>query len=211
MCQHCQKPPCAAGAPEGAVYIRDDGIVILDPEKSKGRSDIAEKCPYGAVSWNEETGLSQKCNMCAHMLDSGEKTTRCAESCPTKALYFGDLDDPESEIAKYVAMRGDFTRLMPELGSEPAVLYRELPAPFITGEVLLADKPDECCPGAVVRCAAKDGTIQETVTDFLGDFQFKGLKKGGEYIVTAAFPGYKTHEQKLTVDKASDLRIVLEK
>jgi Fe-S-cluster-containing dehydrogenase component len=105
LCQHCENPVCAEGAPEGAVYTRPDGIVILDPVKSKGRKDMVEKCPYGAIYWNEALGVPQKCTLCAHMLDAGEKTVRCVESCPTQALHFGDVNDPNSDISKYLAAK----------------------------------------------------------------------------------------------------------
>ncbi len=45
MCQHCENPVCAEGAPEGAVYTRPDGVVILDPVKAKGRKDMVESAP----------------------------------------------------------------------------------------------------------------------------------------------------------------------
>jgi len=205
MCQHCKEPACAKGAPDGAVVRRKDGIVILDPEKSEGCADMVNKCPYGAIFWNGDRDIPQKCGMCAHMLDNGEMTTRCAESCPTQALFFGDLDDPESEISKYIAQRGDFEVLRPEFDTEPTVLYRKLPAPFITGEVILADKPGECCEGASVTCVCECGDKLETETDFMGDFQFTGLNKGKKYTVTVAFSGYKSYTAELFIHTAKNL------
>ena len=86
-------------ARNGAVYRRPDGIVIIDPERSKGQKAIAEACPIGAVYWNDELGLPQKCTMCAHLLDKGYAAPRCVEACPNDALHFGDLDDPGSGIS----------------------------------------------------------------------------------------------------------------
>lgn len=210
MCQHCENPPCAKGAPEGAVVVRGDGIVIIDPEKAVGCQDIVQKCPYGAISWNSERSIPQKCTMCAHMLDSGEMTTRCVECCPTQALKFGDIDDPNSEISRYIAGHEGFTVLRPEFDTAPSVKYRELPAPFITGEVVLADKLDECCEGASITLAGADS--RETVTDFMGDFQFKRLEKGQKYSVTASYPGYKSRTVETITHVARDLGvIVLEK
>jgi len=205
MCQHCQDPPCAKGTPEGAVTVREDGIVILDSMKAAGCKEILSKCPYDAIFWNAEKQIPQKCNMCVHMLENGEKTTRCAESCPTKALLFGDLDNPESEISKYVAERGDFTSFHPEFDTKPSVQYRELPAPFVTGEVLLSDAADACAEGIQVTCIDAQGIRRQTVTDFLGDFQFKGLTKAGQYKITIAHPGYQTVETELITHTAKDL------
>jgi Fe-S-cluster-containing dehydrogenase component len=60
-CNHCDNAPCLkAGGPDGAVRKRDDGIVLIDPEKAKGRKDIVDSCPYGAIWWNEDRGRSRR-------------------------------------------------------------------------------------------------------------------------------------------------------
>lgn len=209
MCQHCKEPVCAKGAPAGAVTTRADGIVIIDPQKSRGCGDMVNHCPYNAIFYNEESSVPQKCIMCAHMLDNGEITTRCAEACPTKALLFGDAADPSSEISRYIKEKGDFTVLRPEFGTQPTVLYRQLPEPFITGEVVLADNPDECCEGAIITCVGEGGDKLETVTDFMGDFQFKGLVKSASYEITVAFPGYHSQTVKTVLDAAKDMGIIV--
>jgi Fe-S-cluster-containing dehydrogenase component len=68
-CSHCDNPACMAAAENGAVYKRPDGIVIIDPEKSKGQKQIVDACPVGAIFWNEEEQIPQKCTMCAELLD----------------------------------------------------------------------------------------------------------------------------------------------
>ena len=82
-CMHCESAPCLTAAKDGAVYRRDDSIVMIDPEKSQGQKDIVNACPYRVIYWNEEKQIPQKCTMCAHRLDEGEKMPRCVESCPT--------------------------------------------------------------------------------------------------------------------------------
>jgi len=156
-CQHCENAPCIQPNNQGAVYRRPDGIVLIDPAKAKGRKEIVDLCPYGAIYWNEELKLAQKCTLCAHMIDKGEKTTRCAESCPTQALLFGDLDDPKSPISIMLAEKaGKVESYKPEYGAKPAMKYVALPKPFIAGEVLLADKPGETAIGAKVTLQAKE-------------------------------------------------------
>ena len=59
LCNHCDDPPCRKAAPD-AVTKRDDGLVIIDPVKARGRRDIVDACPYGAVVWNEEQQLPQR-------------------------------------------------------------------------------------------------------------------------------------------------------
>ncbi len=102
-CQHCAAAPCIDAATGGAVYRRDDGIVVIDPVKAQGQARIVSACPYRVIFWNEELSLPQKCTLCAQRLDAGEKEPRCVESCPTGALTFGDLDDSSSEIARRAA------------------------------------------------------------------------------------------------------------
>ena len=53
LCNHCENAPCMAAAKDGAVYRRDDGLVIIDPVKSKGQRPIMEACPYHCVYWND--------------------------------------------------------------------------------------------------------------------------------------------------------------
>jgi Fe-S-cluster-containing dehydrogenase component len=192
LCQHCAVLACERGAPEGAVYRREDGIVIIDPEKAKGCRRIVDACPYGVVYWNAEANLPQKCTLCAHMLDAGEKTTRCVESCPTGALVFGDLDDPQSAASRMLAENtGKIETLKPELATGPRFKYIGLPKVFIAGEVLFSDKPDECASGVAVTLASKDGRIVgRTMTDFLGDFTFDGLEGDQFYTVRIEHVGY---------------------
>ncbi len=71
--------PCMHAA-NGAITLRDDGIVLIDPEKAKGQKHLVQSCPYGAIYWNEEKEVPQKCTMCAHLLDDDWKQPRCAQA-----------------------------------------------------------------------------------------------------------------------------------
>ena len=42
--------------------------------------------------------------------------------CPGRARYWGDLDDPESEISQVVAGR-EYEKLLEDSGTEPNVFY----------------------------------------------------------------------------------------
>ena len=106
-CMHCDDPPCVAAARDGAAYLRDDGIVLIDPAKAAGQHELVRSCPYRVIYWNEEAQVPQKCTLCAHLLDAGWKEPRCVEACPTGALVFGDLDDPASEVSRLLASGTD--------------------------------------------------------------------------------------------------------
>ncbi len=209
-CQHCRNAACVASRPD-AFYTREDGLVILDPAKAADK-ELVRACPYGCVSWNEKAGLAQKCNGCAHMLDAGEKCTRCSEVCPNQALFFGDLDDPNSEISKFAAEHKDeLETFRPELGTNPGVSYMYLPKPFICGEVIRGDD-GQCLKGAKVVIKCECGTEHVVETDFLGDFELQGLPRNKAFTVTVSAAGYKSVTLETRTKAAVNLgEIVLEK
>ena len=55
-------------------------------------------------------------------IKDGEVTPACVETCPSEALYFGDLNDPESRVSRLSKSKRAF-RLMEDLGTEPKVFY----------------------------------------------------------------------------------------
>jgi len=158
-CQHCVDAPCMDASPAGTVYRRDDGLVIIDPEKAKGHPEIVDTCPYGAIYWNEELQLAQKCIFCAHLIDDATwlpHTTRCAHACPTDAIktYFVE----PAEMDKMIAAE-DLAAYKPELGTKPSTLYKNLhkfTKNFITAGVLV---DGDCFEGADVTLHSKAGGI----------------------------------------------------
>ena len=207
MCQHCNAPACAKDAPEGAVYTRRDGIVLIDPQKARGAKMIVDNCPYGAVYWNEELELPQKCTLCAHMLDNGDITTRCVECCPTGALVFGDIENPESDVYKLGAKLGGYLEsYKPMFKTQPQVKYNALPKPFIAGELVFYDRIGE--PASGINVTLKNNNTSksyETVTDAFGDFIFKRLQSGDAYTLRIKAPGYLQVERKVRINVAKNL------
>ena len=187
-CSHCDDAACIKLDQTGAVYKRPDGIVLIDPEKAKGNKALVNTCPYRRIEWNEELQLPQKCTMCAHLLDAGDPEPRCVESCPSGALLFGDLDDPESAISKLVAA-GGFGPLEEEYGMKDKVLYKGVPKKFVAGTVIYGDK-DEVAAGIKVILAGVDAE-QTAVTNGFGDFEFEGLADNAGYTVKISAPEYK--------------------
>lgn len=208
-CMHCREAPCIAASQNGAVYRRADGIVIIDPEKAKGQKDIVKACPYRVIFWNEEKNIGQKCTFCAHHLEKGEKEPRCVEACPTGALIFGDLDNPESDIAKLCASR-KIEAFHPEYGTNPTVRYIDLPKRFVAGEVVLKDKQQECARGVRVVLEG-EGLRLETETDAFGDFEFDGLARNASYRVAVEHGGYSPQNIDIFTQKDLNLgEVVLE-
>lgn len=182
MCMHCDDAPCVR-AGKGAVSKRSDGIVLIDPEKARGRKDLVASCPYGAIHWNEERQLPQHWTFDAHLLDQGWKEPRATQVCPTGALKAVRLDD--SDLAA-TAASGGYAALRPELATKPRVLYRNLhrfQKGFIGGAVVRSGAgPRECAEGATVILRKSGVEVDRVVTDTFGDFKFDGIAKdAGEY------------------------------
>lgn len=192
-CMHCDDAACAKQGPNSAVYKRPDGIVIIDPVKARGHREIVNSCPYRVIYWNEEKQLPQKCTFCAHLLDQGWKEPRCVEICPTNALIFGDLDDPDSEIAQRLAA-GKAEVLHPEYGMQEKVLYLGLPRRFVAGSVVFGDT-DKCAANVTVTLTG-EGEQKTTKTNNYGDFEFEGLAKDKDYTVQIEHRGYKPKKLK---------------
>jgi Fe-S-cluster-containing dehydrogenase component len=201
-CMHCEDAPCIAAAQNNAVYRRPDGIVMIDPQKAKGQKHVAAACPYRVIDWNGEEQVPQKCIMCAHLLDHGEKEPRCVEACPTHALIFGDLDDPKSELSKMLKLNSS-EKLCPEFNLKEKVLYHGLPNRFISGTVVYKDK-DECAENLLVELY--DGTAKKvSMTNAFGDFEFEGLPADKTYHVIVGQSGYK--KEKLEIKTYKDVHI----
>ena len=200
-CMQCENAPCVEAALNNAVYRRPDGIVIIDPEKAVGQKQIVSACPYRVIYWNEEKNIPQKCTFCAHLLDKGWKEPRCVEACPTGALVFGDLDDPDSEVSKIMASQ-DVEVLHPEYGLKARVHYIGLPKRFIAGEVIFGDKEGECAENVTVALTG-NATKKTLKTDNYGDFEFEGLQPETEYSIKIEHPGYAPRE--FTVQTKTDV------
>ncbi|MGV8082818.1 MAG: 4Fe-4S dicluster domain-containing protein [Coriobacteriia bacterium] len=167
-CMHCDDAPCISAAPD-AVYRRADGLVIIDPERAKGRREPVEACPYGAVFYNEVLDVAQKCTGCAHLVDEG-KLPHCVDLCATGGLRFGE----ESEFAEEIAAA---ETMLPKAGTKPRVYYLNRPHLFLAGDVW--DPTDnEIIEGATVTLTFPDGHAEKTATDDFGDFYFRRIDEG---------------------------------
>jgi molybdopterin-containing oxidoreductase family iron-sulfur binding subunit len=138
LCNHCENPPCAQVCPVQATYKRDDGIVICDSHRCIGCRYCVVACPYNARYFNYKEnpewpnkdypkrshGVTEACNFCAPIVDAGGRP-KCVEVCETigaRALIFGDLHDPSSEVSRLVSS-GSAKGLREDLGTRPKVFY----------------------------------------------------------------------------------------
>lgn len=142
-CNHCSEPPCVPVCPTGASYKRKkDNLVLIDQNKCIGCRACIVACPYQVRFIPEDSkgyyaeGLTpfeaqshqkwqprtvQKCTFCVHRLEEGLDPA-CVQTCPTRALVYGDLNDPESEISRLIRQRNHF-QPRAECGTDPSVYY----------------------------------------------------------------------------------------
>lgn len=191
MCNHCDEAPCVA-AGGGAIRKREDGIVIIDPVKAKGRRDLLGTCPYGAIVWNEELEVPQTWIFDAHLLDQGWHVPRAVQVCPTGALQAAKISD--EEMKRRTSAEG-LEVLKPELGTRPRVHYRNLyrfTHCFIGGAATaVIDGRSECIEGASVILRRAECIVAQASTDAFGEFRFDGLLPGGgEYDIEISHPGH---------------------
>lgn len=186
LCGHCRNAACMEVCPEGAIYRRDDGFIIIDPEKCSGCKKCMEACPYDAIFFNKELNIAQKCTGCAHLLDNGYKLPRCVEACPTDAMRFGEEEDMAEDLKGAVTLK-------PESGCQPRVYYKNIPGRFIAATVY-DPVEKEVIIGS--KCTlTSNGRTWETETDSYGDFWFKDLPQGNFDLVISA-KGFKDKEFK---------------
>jgi len=138
MCNQCDDPPCVMVCPVQATYKRDDGIVMVDHHRCIGCRYCMIACPYNArfFNWKENPdwpnkeyprrshGVAESCHFCAHLIDGGGRPA-CVEACERsgeRALIFGDLNDPESEVSRLIA-EGGAKRIREDWGTQPKVYY----------------------------------------------------------------------------------------
>ena len=136
MCQHCEHPPCVDVCPTAASFKRADGIVLVDKHRCIGCRYCMMACPYKARSFVHEPlhdqnpdvprgkGTVESCTLCVHRVDQGLQPA-CADACPNKAILFGNLHDPASEIARKVHSVAS-VQVRADLRLNPGIRYQGL-------------------------------------------------------------------------------------
>lgn len=147
-CNHCANPPCVRACPTQATFKNEVGVVVMDFHRCIGCRFCMAACPYGARSFNWRNpreqyangnykfykngvnpnyptrmrGVVEKCNFCPERLAVG-KLPACVEATgETQAMVFGNVNDPNSEIAK--VLNSNFTiQRKPAAGTKPSVFY----------------------------------------------------------------------------------------
>jgi molybdopterin-containing oxidoreductase family iron-sulfur binding subunit len=149
-CQQCQNPPCTNVCPVGATFATPEGTILIDQNRCIGCRICMAACPYDRrfFNWGDppvppeamladyhvehqtpaRRGTVMKCDFCPDMARTGT-LPYCAQACPHKAIYYGDLEqdvatngDQIVSVSRFLSEHQAY-RLKEELGTKPRVYY----------------------------------------------------------------------------------------
>lgn len=124
-CQHCEDAPCIKVCPCGALSKKAGGSVQVDYDVCCGHAACKDACPYGAIYIDPVARQAVKCHNCTHRVAEGLEPA-CVATCPSEALYFGDLNDAYSNISKLKAeldKEEKLQQLRAEKGTRPRMYF----------------------------------------------------------------------------------------
>ncbi|MFO0829385.1 MAG: 4Fe-4S dicluster domain-containing protein [Phycisphaerales bacterium] len=143
QCHQCSNPPCVKVCPVEATWQEPDGVTVIDYDWCIGCRYCEAACPYWARRFNfvepdlagdqlnlnmsylsnrpRPKGVMEKCHFCLHRTREG-RLPACLEACPTGSRKFGNVLDPESEVAQILKTKRVFV-LKEEVGTLPRFFY----------------------------------------------------------------------------------------
>ncbi len=143
QCHQCANPPCVKACPVEATWQEPDGITVIDYDWCIGCRYCEAACPYWARRFNfaepglatkdlnpdmsylsnrpRTVGVMEKCTYCLHRVRRG-RMPACVEVCPTGSRKFGNVLDPESEVA-YILRHKRVFILKQDVGTLPRFFY----------------------------------------------------------------------------------------
>ncbi|MCY2989357.1 MAG: 4Fe-4S dicluster domain-containing protein [Planctomycetota bacterium] len=143
QCHQCVNPPCVKVCPVEATWQEPDGITVIDYDWCIGCRYCEAACPYWARRFNfaepqlpddqinphmaylsnrpRHKGVMEKCTFCLQRTRVG-RLPACLEVCPTGSRKFGNVLDPESEVA-YILKHKRVYVLKEDVGTVPRFFY----------------------------------------------------------------------------------------
>lgn len=132
-CKHCNDAGCLNVCPTSAIIRTDMGNVYVQPETCIGCKYCIAACPWGVISFDDKTGIVQKCTLCNDRIHNGLGTA-CSKACPTGSIQFGEVSELR---AKAQARLGK----VKQIGFTQANLYGLAEAGGLNVFYLLLDRP----------------------------------------------------------------------
>ncbi|MBI2988328.1 MAG: 4Fe-4S dicluster domain-containing protein [Deltaproteobacteria bacterium] len=151
LCMQCGEVPCAQACPSEAISKGEGGIIFIDEERCicDAVKPCIAACPFEVLMANKgrlsyfpdyltphekqayeahRHAVVEKCTLCHHRITAG-LLPACVQTCPSQAMIFGDLDEPQGDLAQLVS-RGEAKPLREDLKADPSVFYlQRLAAP----------------------------------------------------------------------------------
>lgn len=143
QCHQCSKPACVKVCPVEATWQEPDGITVVDYDWCIGCRYCIAACPYWARRFNfaephipegelnpdvaylsnrpRAKGVTEKCTFCLQRTRIG-LLPACLEVCPTGSRKFGNILDPNSEVA-YILSHKRVYVLKEDVGTIPRFFY----------------------------------------------------------------------------------------
>ncbi len=171
-CQHCDDAPCVTNCPSGASYQRDDGVVLVDREFCSGCEMCVQVCPYDARFKNPLDDKISKCTFCQPRIDAGEQPA-CVEVCFNRALIFGDINDPNSEVSQLLKQEKWKKLVTDKVDTKPNHYYSE--STYLDASVLPQEK--EPTIEAEVISKVVNPVVSVGFSGMLGLFGAAGIMK----------------------------------
>jgi Fe-S-cluster-containing dehydrogenase component len=102
-------------------YAHDDQLqnLVLNPDVTVRSRGVMEKCTF-CVQRIQEGKIEAR--RLGQVLADGDIQTACQQSCPTKVIVFGDLNDPQSKAAQLAKSTRAY-KVLDELNTQPAISY----------------------------------------------------------------------------------------
>ena len=101
-CKHCKDAGCLNACPVKAIVRTDMGNVNVQQDVCIGCKYCIPACPYGVISFSEQTGTVHKCTLCNDRIHNGLGTA-CAKACPTGSISFGEVEELKKNADKRLA------------------------------------------------------------------------------------------------------------
>ena len=145
-CNHCIHPKCVGICPTHALYVREEGIVILDESKCMGCGYCSWGCPYDAPQYDSVAGCMTKCNFCIDHLEQGLPPA-CVAACPMRVLDYAEpanLPVPTAnELRLWDAPSETHPFPLPAFShTQPRLAIKQHPAMSTMAEKILANREE---------------------------------------------------------------------